>query len=221
MMRGRGGWRGVARGALLGASLLGMSPPAAAGPGIDAFEHFFREVRTFEAEFRQVVLDEDLNTVDDAHGIVRIKRPGRFRWEYMPPGAQHIIGDGARIWLYDIELEQVVVRDQKAALGRAPALLLAGADAPKTAYSIEEIGSHAGVSWVNLTPADAESGFTEVRMGFESRKLRQMELVDTLDQRTRISFLHIVENARIADAQFTFTPPPGVDVIDQSAGGAQ
>jgi len=162
-----------------------------------------------------------LNTIDDSRGSVRIKRPGRFRWEYMPPDAQHIIGDGKRIWLYDIELEQVTVRDQQAALGRTPAMLLAGAAAPKGAYSIEEIGTYARISWVNLRPSGAESGFTEVRMGFEERQLRQMELVDTLDQRTRISFSEIKENAPIDDAVFAFAPPPGVDVIEQSAAGAE
>ncbi|MGR3985325.1 MAG: outer membrane lipoprotein chaperone LolA, partial [Gammaproteobacteria bacterium] len=209
--------------ALLGALWLGAPAPAwaADGAGVEAFEHFFREINTFEAQFRQVVLDEELNTIDDSRGSVRIKRPGRFRWEYMPPDAQHIIGDGKRIWLYDIELEQVTVRDQQAALGRTPAMLLAGAAAPKGAYSIEEIGTYARISWVNLRPSGAESGFTEVRMGFEERQLRQMELVDTLDQRTRISFSEIKENAPIDDAVFAFAPPPGVDVIEQSAAGAE
>ena len=193
-----------------------FSAPVFAGPGSDAFSHFFGEIRTFSAQFRQVVLDEDLNTVDDGRGTVRIKRPGKFRWDYLPPDAQHIIGDGERIWLHDLDLEQVTVRDQKSALGRGPALLLAGGGAPKSGYSISDIGVHAGIAWVNLIPAKTDSGFTEVRMGFEKRQLRQMELVDTLGQRTRISFLGIRENAPIADAVFRFAPPPGADVIDQT-----
>ncbi|MDA8022536.1 MAG: outer membrane lipoprotein chaperone LolA [Gammaproteobacteria bacterium] len=222
MMGVRAFFAGVFGAAFLPAFFAGIfsaaifSAPVFAGPGSDAFSHFFGEIRTFSAQFRQVVLDEDLNTVDDGRGTVRIKRPGKFRWDYLPPDAQHIIGDGERIWLHDLDLEQVTVRDQKSALGRGPALLLAGGGAPKSGYSISDIGVHAGIAWVNLIPAKTDSGFTEVRMGFEKRQLRQMELVDTLGQRTRISFLGIRENAPIADAVFRFAPPPGADVIDQT-----
>ena len=199
--------------------MLAIATPVATqdtGAGIESFNRFFNEINTLEAQFTQIVLDENLSAVDDGHGTVWIKRPGRFRWDYEPPEAQEIVGDGERVWLYDIEIEQVTVRDQAETLGRTPAILLAGSGDIEQTYTIEDIGSLGQVDWVNLIPEDPDSGFTEVRIGFEARRLRLMELVDTLDQRTRISFINLKENVPLADEIFQLIPPDGVDVIDQS-----
>ena len=185
-------------------------------PGVESFNRFFNEINTLEAQFTQIVLDENMTAVDDGHGTVWIKRPGRFRWNYAPPDAQEIVGDGERVWLYDIELEQITVRNQAEALGRAPAILLAGTGNLEPTYAMQDIGRHGQVDWVSLIPEDPQSGFTEVRIGFEANRLRLMELVDTLDQRTRISFANLKENESLAEQIFQFIPPDGVDVIDQS-----
>ena len=206
-------WRAVLIAWLLALSSLSVH---AASPGMEAFERFFNEINTFEARFGQVVLDDNLTPVDDGQGTVWIKRPGLFRWNYAPPDAQEIVGDGERVWLHDIDLEQVTVRNQADALGRTPAILLAGSADLASTYAIEDIGTQGEVDWVNLIPEDPESGFTEVRIGFEDRRLRLMELIDTLDQRTRISFVDLKENLPLADEIFEFVPPVGIDIIDQS-----
>lgn len=192
---------------------------AADSPGRQALQRFFSEVATLEARFEQVVLDENLNAIDDGHGVLRIKRPGRFRWDYEPPAAQVIVGDGARVWLHDVELAQVTVREQARALGRSPAIWLAGAgdDADlAAAYEIHDLGAQGRIDWLNLIPRDAQSEFSAVRVGFEARRLRIIELVDALDQRTRIRFFDLQENAPVADSWFEFTPPAGADVIDST-----
>lgn len=199
------------------AAWFAQVPLHAAGPGMDALERFFNEIETIEASFGQVVLDENLNAIDDSRGTVWIKRPGRFRWNYEPPDAQEIVGDGERVWLHDIPLEQVTVRDQAQTLGRAPAVLLAGSADLTSAYTVSDLGTQGKFDWVSLIPTDTQSGFAEVRIGFEDRRLRVMELIDTLDQRTRISFIDLRENQPLADGIFEFAPPAGVDVIDQSS----
>ncbi|MCY4312605.1 MAG: outer-membrane lipoprotein carrier protein LolA, partial [Gammaproteobacteria bacterium] len=54
-----------------------------------------------------------------------------------------------------------------------------------------------------------------IRIGFEDNRLRLMELVDHLEQRTRIIFHEMKENIEIPDSRFQFIPPEGVDVIDE------
>ena len=201
---------------LLGLAVALIALPLAASPGTDALARFFSEVATLEARFEQVVLDENLNTIDDSRGTLWIARPGRFRWDYEPPEAVQIVGDGGKVWLHDIELEQVTVRDQAQALGRTPAILLAGDGDLEATYEVVDIGAQGRFDWLNLIPKDPESGFTQVRIGFEGARLRVIELLDTLDQRTRIAFTDLVENAPVADERFEFVPPDGIDIIDQS-----
>ena len=197
-------------------SLMGTSAVIAASPGIDALNYFFKEINTFEARFGQIVLDESLASIDDGQGTVWIQRPGLFRWSYDAPDPQEIVGDGVNVWIYDIELEQVTVRDQKAALGDTPAIILAGSGKIEDNYIIEDIGTQGRFDWVNLIPKQAENSFEEVRVGFEDNRLRLMELVDNLGQKTRISFVDLKENQFIPSSTFHFSAPPDVDVIDNT-----
>ncbi len=202
---------------LPGLAFFAWSGLATASPGLDALKHFLEEIRTFEATFGQEVLDESMQSLDGGRGRVWIKRPGLFRWNYDPPDAQEIVGDGDLVWVYDVELEQVTVRNQSEALGTTPALLLAGGEDMEQNYTIIDIGTQGRFDWVNLIPLDEDSSFTEVRIGFEDNRLRFMELLDTLGQRTRMSFVDLKENGPIDNQVFDFLPPVGVDVIDDTA----
>jgi outer membrane lipoprotein carrier protein len=201
---------------LLSLILLGFPGLGMSSPGLDALSYFFGEINTFEARFGQIVLDESLVEVDNSQGQMWIQRPGLFRWNYDAPDAQQIVGDGVNLWVYDVELEQVSVRDQDQAIGRSPAILLAGSGDLEDNYTVEDIGSQGRYDWVNLIPKDADSGFREVRIGFEDNRLRLLELLDNLDQRTRISFVDLKENIPVAVSIFDFVPPEGVDVIDNT-----
>ena len=197
--------------------LVGLSPgPAVSSPGLDSLNYFFSEIKTFEARFGQIVLDESLVEIDDGQGRLWIQRPGLFRWDYDEPDAQQIIGDGDNVWVYDIELEQVTVRDQEATLGKSPAILLAGEGNLEDDYVIEDIGTQGRFDWVNLVPRTEDSGFSEVRIGFEDNRLRLLELLDTLGQRTRISFVDLKENVPVSPTTFEFIPPEGVDIISET-----
>ncbi|NKB76317.1 MAG: outer membrane lipoprotein chaperone LolA [Gammaproteobacteria bacterium] len=196
----------------------GLPRIAEASSGLDSLNHFFTEIRTFEARFGQIVLNDSLEEVDDGQGKVWISRPGLFRWDYEAPDAQEIVGDGVNVWIHDVELEQVTVRDQQDALGNTPAILLAGAGNLGDNYIIEDIGTQGRFDWVNLIPREQESSFEEVRIGFEDNRLRLMELIDSLGQKTRISFIDLKENVFIPSTIFDFIAPDGVDVIDAAGG---
>lgn len=199
---------------------FGLSPlianVAAAGDGADSLKRFFYDVRTFAASFDQVVLDEGLNRIEESGGRMLIKRPGRFRWDYDPPLEQTIVSDGKKIWIHDVELEQVTARPLGDTLGETPASILAGKGDLTEHYSLSELGDFGRLSWVSMKPKDDNSGFSELKIGFEHGKLRIMELVDTLGQTTRITFREAEENPTLSDEEFVFVPPMGVDVIDQT-----
>lgn len=192
-----------------------FSPPLLAGQtGVETLDQYYARVKSFRASFQQVVLDETLTPLEETSGRVSIVRPDKFRWDYSNPNEQLIIGDGKDVWIYDIDLEQVTVRQFASAMGETPAALLAGGGDLDRDFKIDDVGGIAAVHWVELTPNDKESSFKQIRMGFESKDLRLMELLDQLGQTTRIVFSNISENLTIDSQQFRFTPPIGVDVID-------
>ena len=200
---------------VIGGLIGGLSIAGLADTGTDNLNRFFQEFKTLRAEFSQVVLDENLVPLEESAGRLWISRPGRFRWNYHPPFAQQIVADGARIWFYDIELEQVTVRDQRSMLAGTPALLLAGLGDLGTDYVIEDLGQQGSVVWVSLQPKASNGGFAEVQLGFQNDTLRLIQLLDHVDQITRIVLSHVEENPQIPANQFHFTVPAGVDLIEK------
>lgn len=174
---------------------------------------FLEEVLTLRADFTQSLFDSELELVQESHGTLLIKRPGRFRWDYVNPYEQLILADGERVWMYDSDLEQATVRELDATLASTPAMLLSGAGDITEGYRFGESYERDGVTWVELAPRQQDTDFQAVRIGFGTDNIRYMELRDTLDQITRIEFSAVKRNPELADTQFVFVPPPGTDVI--------
>ncbi|MFT5258434.1 MAG: outer membrane lipoprotein carrier protein [Saprospiraceae bacterium] len=197
-------------------SLLLMSNIGLAQEGERLLNRFLNQVSTYTADFDQVVLDEELRQIDEASGTLSILRPGKFRWDYAPPLEQQIVGDGNKVWIYDLELKQVIVRDQQLALGQSPAILLSGGADIGDDYGLEEVGLQGGFQWIKVTPKSSETSFEQIRIAFLNQRMSIMELLDNLGQTTRINFRNGTENFSLPGDQFTFAPEPGVDVIDET-----
>lgn len=189
-----------------------------AGEAIPAeLREFFSGIETIRGGFRQVLFDARGEAVEASAGELAIAKPGRFRWHYTDPYEQLIVADGEHIWLYDVDLEQVTVREQTDSLSQSPAMLLGG---DRTALDgFRYLGSYSrdGDDWLRLEPVAPESDFRYVSLAFAGGELEKMELADALGQVTRIEFSTLEYNEPLDAALFSFEPPPGVDVI--GAGG--
>jgi len=191
----------------------GLSPACAVADGYERLDRFFEKVTTFKASFIQVVLDENLLTLEETSGLLWIARPGRFRWDYESVHGQSIVADGEVLWLYDVELEQVTRRAQESAIGQTPAVLLSGGQQYRKDYNVTILGRQGAVYWISLVPKLSDGSFAEIQLGFEGETLRLIQLLDELNQITRVTLANVVENEPIPDSVFRFVPPTGVDVI--------
>lgn len=204
------------------AALLSWAAVAASPADLRAvarLEETLAGLSSFRATFRQAVVDPEGRQTESADGTVLLARPGRFRWDYREP-AQLIVSDGATVWLYDVDLEQVTVRPAAEALIGTPALLLSGRADLASEFHITDGGSDGGLAWSRLEPKAADSDFRELRVGIGAGELRRMVLIDRLGQVTRLDFERIERNPRLDEASFRFTPPPGVDVVGRAPAGA-
>ncbi len=196
-----------------------VTTASAAETATQRLRTFFAEVHTLSADFSQTVLDPDMKEVQSAQGTLYLQRPGRFRWDYISPSKQLLVGDGKKVWFYDTELEQVTVKNQQAALGGSPAMLLSGDRPLEESFTVTERGSKDGLDWLELAPKAKDSEFSSVRLGFRGNMLEAMQLTDGFGQTTHLRFTHEQLNPRLNANLFKFVPPEGVDVVgDQEAG---
>lgn len=219
-------WRYVAAAARCGivvSSLLGAAAFAAAGAAspeagrAPVLDTWLDRVETLSADFKQTLIDADGAVIEESSGTLEVSRPGRFRWVYRQPYEQWLVADGLNVWSYDVDLEQVTVKAQSAALASTPALLLGGSNDVLEDFRLEGTADAGGLSWVRLVPLDTEAGFRHVELGFRGDTLARMVFRDELEQTTVVTLTDVTVNEPIDPAVFTFEAPDGVDVVGTPA----
>jgi outer membrane lipoprotein carrier protein len=176
-------------------------------------EAFLDGVRSLTADFKQELYDADQQLLQTETGTLSLARPNRFRWSYVEPTELLVVADGAKLWMYDVELAQVTVAPLGETVGSSPAMLLSGDKRVRDGFDVVQTSTRDGLEWVKLEPKADASDFTSVLIGFSGNVPRRLELVDGLNQVTRIELANVVVNPELAATTFEFRPPPGVDVI--------
>ena len=195
----------------------GLAADKLADDGKALVDAFITDVVTLSGDFEQSLIDAQGQVLEVTSGTLEIQRPGQFRWAYSEPYEQWLIADGLNIWSYDVDLEQVTVKPQAAALANTPALLLGGTDAALDHFEYQGSVTEDGVTWVRLVPIDTDSGFKRVELAFAEQRLHQMVFFDNLEQTTFVSLDNVTVNEPIDAGRFEFVVPEDVDVVGHPA----
>ncbi|MEO8304628.1 MAG: outer membrane lipoprotein chaperone LolA [Betaproteobacteria bacterium] len=204
------------RGAIVLLAALALAGTGGArADGIGQLKSFHATTKSGKVTFRQLVTAKGQQSPRESTGTFSFQRPGKFRWLYETPYEQLIVGDGDRLWVYDRDLNQVIVRRLDAVLGSTPAALLAGDSALEKNFDLTDAGKTDGAEYVEAKPRSTDTGFERVRIGFVDNLPRAMELRDTFGNVTVLTFGRFERNVAQDPAQFTFVPPKGADVIGE------
>lgn len=207
---------GIALPAVVAAALATVAPT----DDSDALRELLAPMREYAAEFEQVVVDARGRSLQTATGTMRLRRPGRFRWEVVEPYSQLVVTDGTTVYVFDADLEQVTVQPLDETLQGTPARLLIGSmDALEATFAVvrEEAASF------TLHPRDEEALYRRIHLEFApqpsvaeeapGRLLVGIVIVDHLDQQTRVVFRNPTLRPPPAPGVFDFHIPDDVDVI--------
>ena len=187
---------------------------AAHADAVQQLRSFVQDVRSGQARFEQTVTTPDGARRKASSGSFAFSRPDRFRFDYLKPYPQLIVGDGTRVWVHDPDLNQVTVRPFDQALGATPAALLAGTSLERD-FTLSELPARDGLAWARATPKAADGAFQWMAVGFRGATLAAVEILDRFDQRTVLRLEDFQANVPVAAERFRFTPPPGADVLTQ------
>ena len=177
--------------------------------------NYLNNLHTFQANFSQNVFSSNNTEKQKSKGLIVVKSPNNFYLKYNEPYNLTYVADGKKLWSYDEDLEQVVVKEQGDLLINTPAMLLGNPKDLTKSYRIEKTGITEGWLWFKLTPKKENTNFETVSLAFENDKLKAMEMRDNFGQTTRLEFNNVIKNPTLAKNRFIFTPPKGVDVIGQ------
>ena len=182
---------------------------------VQRLTELLNQAQTITARFSQLTLDGSGTQLQETAGQLALKRPGLFRWHTDAPMEQLLVSNGEKVWLYDPDLQQVTIQTLDQRLTHTPALLLSG-DVSKIRENFEISHKEAGdvVDFI-LKPKSKDTLFDSLRLSFRNKVLNDMQLIDSIGQRTNILFLNVKMNEPQDDAQFTFEIPAGADVIQE------
>lgn len=194
------------------AIITSLSLPAWAEDAEQRLKTALKNMDNLSAEFKQTLLDEDKNIVQQSSGTLALQRPGKFAWIYTEPFEQRIIADGSELWVYDVELDQVTVKPMDASISNAPIMILMKESDVTQQFNIIEVGQRKFLFWIELEPQAKDLEYQRIFIGLDDGKVRAMELQDQFGQSTQIVFDNLRVGVVHNPAIFKFVPPEGVDV---------
>jgi outer membrane lipoprotein carrier protein len=201
---------------LLAVALAAALPARA--DAVDTLRAFVRDAKSGRAAFTQTVTSPDGAKTKTSSGRFEFARPDRFRFAYEKPYEQLIVSDGAKVWIYDPDLQQATARPAAQAMGATPAALLAGASLERD-FELKPLPNAQGLEWVEAAPrtqdAQFNAQFKSLRVGFAGKTLAAIEITDSFGQKSQLRFSGVETNVSLAPEAFRFVPPAGVDVIQQ------
>lgn len=205
----------LAAGVTLGAATPQAQPtPAALAQTIQAH---YNTVTSFTATFTHTFKGGLLPQTTVERGNVKIKKPGRMRWTYDKPNEKEFVADGVELYSYVKADRTCYVSPLPKGDGVSTAVLfLAGkGDLLRDFRATASPASSAAELRVVLTPTSPQTEFTKLTLGVDPKtfKLVTMETLDADGGVSTFTFANLRENPNLADREFLFTPPKGVDVI--------
>jgi outer membrane lipoprotein carrier protein len=177
-------------------------------------------IRDFSADFVHTYRGGVLRKEATERGRLQVKKPGKMRWEYTAPEQKLFVSDGLKMYSYLPQDKQVMVQsipqDNQPSI---PTMFLSGKgdlDRDFNATLVDPpTGSPSGTLALKLVPKKAQPDYDWLILAVApgSLELRGLVTADSQGGQSSFSFTNLKENPGIADKQFAFTIPRGVDVV--------
>jgi outer membrane lipoprotein carrier protein len=191
-----------------------FSPLAFCDSAGEILQAKLNQIHSLSAGFEQVV-NAKKRELSRSSGTMALERPGRFRWQTQDPMEQLIIADGEKLWVYDVDLEQVTVKKQEKGVGGTAALFLSGYNDTVTRDFEVTVNTQGDTQRYDLRSKSAKANFERVKLIFVGDMLKGIEMYDQLGQHTIVTLTRVKTNPKLAATLFKFKPPKGADVVQQ------
>lgn len=189
---------------------------------IDRTATAYRGLRSLTADFDQVVSNEMIGTFK-SRGTLAQAGPSRLSMRFTDPAGEAIVIDGTSIWIYTPSTApgQVLRTPIANAAGYGVNLLGWLLDKPAERYTVsylrQDTVSGTTVDVLRLTPAVQGLPFTSATLWLARSDAlpRRLEVTELSGNHRTLTLSKLATNATLPAGTFTFTPPPGVKIIDQ------
>ena len=185
----------------------------------------YDQAGSFKTWFRQETRQAGTGQGDRASGVMFFQKPSRMRWQYENPPDQkkEVISDGSQVWIYIPDDAIAMVYPLKQML-RSDLVL-------RFFSGIGEVNKDFRLSWqrppdagvnyiIRLEPRQpqAELKLLILTINPQTYLVENLEFSNSLGEVTSFAFSRTNLGIKQAASFFTFSPPPGVQVVREAPG---
>lgn len=193
---------------------------SASGSASQQIKTILAPVQSLTASFQQKMINDKGSVLQESEGMMWLKKPGQFRWEVKGKDKRLVVSNGKQVWDFDQDLDQVTIQRFSKNDAKAPIFFLTGdVNSLDRDFKIEIVKA-SGKNCMKesdhcfmLSPKSEQSPFQNIKIGFKDNVLREMEMIDQLNQHSYFIFHNTQLNPSVAPKLFQFVPPKGVDVV--------
>ena len=206
------------------ASVSGRAADTTAPELAAAVQRKYDGIKDFSTDFTHVYEGGVLRKQISERGHLLVKKPGKMRWDYAEPEPKQFVSDGVKMYSYIPQDKQVIVAavppDEDAP---TPTLFLAGKGNVTRDFTPSLVdapaGMPAGSRALKLVPKARQRDYDWLVLVLDpgSLALRGLVTVDAQGGKSSFSFTNLKENVGLADKEFAFKIPRGVDVVNASS----
>lgn len=192
---------------------------------IDRAVAAWAKVKTVRGTFEQTVSNPITSATAKSGGSYMQERPNRLAIRFASPATDAIVADGKALWIYlPTSAPGQVIKRPATDRGAVP-IDITGQflDAPRSKYDISGAGTktidgHAahGLLLVAKSGGSAPVARATVWIDDDDSLIREFESSDAGGVTRHVHLTSVELNVPLDAGAFTFTPPKGVKVIDQT-----
>lgn len=197
--------------------VVGYAGAQEVAPAIDVVTKGMRQryeaIDNIVARFTQQVKMGFSKLEQKFSGTLTMKKPNRYRLE-----AEHqtLVTDGFTVWAYSPSSKQLLIdryKENQNSISPEQFLVNLPSNYYASVLGTEENGA---LVILKLVPKDDRSFIKSVKLWVENGSwiVRKIQIVDVNDSENVYTISELKVNSDVKDASFTFTPPPGTDVVD-------
>ena len=184
----------------------------------------YAKLKTAKVSFTQTLTNPLLGSTLTSRGEMVQQVPGKLAVHFTDPAGDRIVADGKWVWVYlpSTNPGQVIKLSAGESTAGTPDVTSQFLASPKTRYNIIDAGSASIESRpahaLRLLPKVDNVPFTQATIWVDDADayVRQFETVDENGVVRRVTITKLTVNAPVERSAFTFTPPKGTKVFDQT-----
>lgn len=202
--------------------VLVLAPSAAfaqEGDVADRIQKRYESLQSFTADFEQVLTNAASGEQETRTGSISFKHPAMVRWLTVTPEKELLVVGPEYVWnFFPTEELAVKYRVDQVFNSKTMVRFLSGRANLKEDFVVESQGEDNGWRKFKLIPYEPEPSLVLGYMWVEpgSDLLRQVLLVDFFGNGNQVALTNLELDVDLDDSLFSFTPPQGVDIEDNT-----